>query len=138
MNNIICSDCGFEFSGDKCPQCGYNVNVSNPDKNVIQNKALKESENKSSLRADCDDTNYKNKEDKLDLVSMILGIVSLCMQLSGYAYGFWCAIIGLILGIKSKEKTKKRKAGIILNSISLILKLIFLILLLIAFSTDSM
>ena len=42
MNNIICRNCGFAFLGNKCPKCGYNMNISNPDKNVIQNKALKE------------------------------------------------------------------------------------------------
>ena len=77
MKDIICKNCGFEFLGDKCPQCGYNVNVSN--------------------------------QDKLDMASMSLGIVSLCMLLPNYACSFWCAILGLIFGIKSKERTKKEK-----------------------------
>lgn len=43
MNNIIiCKNCGYSFSGESCPQCGYGMNINNSFKNEIQNKKLKE------------------------------------------------------------------------------------------------
>ena len=63
--------------------------------------------------------NNIKRDDKLDLVSMIIGIVSLCFPCPPMICP---SIAGLILGFKCKEKTKKRKAGIILNIIALVIE----------------
>ena len=78
--------------------------------------------------------NNIKRDDKLDLVSMIIGIVSLCIPALGMIYA---PIAGLILAFKCKEKTKKRKAGNILNIIALVLQVGFLVVFLLAMSTDS-
>ena len=42
MNNSICGYCNTEFSGETCPNCGYNISARRPYKNVITDKKYKE------------------------------------------------------------------------------------------------
>ena len=42
MNNSICGNCNTEFSGETCPNCGYNISARRPYKNVITDKKYKE------------------------------------------------------------------------------------------------
>ena len=42
MENIICKSCGTQFTGEVCPKCGYNINISKLFENGITNKKYKE------------------------------------------------------------------------------------------------
>ncbi len=49
MENKICNNCGNEFSGNQCPKCGYNMDITKPFKNVITDKTIKENIADSAL-----------------------------------------------------------------------------------------
>ena len=42
VENIICKSCGTQFTGEVCPKCGYNINISKLFENGITNKKYKE------------------------------------------------------------------------------------------------
>ena len=75
----------------------------------------------------------KPKEDGKSTASLVLGICGFVI----FCLGLPLSIIGLILGISSKEKSGKRTAGIVINSIVLGLSVITVILTILFFGTVS-
>lgn len=78
-------------------------------------------------------TNNENrKKYSLDKISKIIGIVALCTFVFGIV-GTIISLAGLLLAIMSDNKQGKRKIGIILNSMALVLNILFMIVIIICF-----
>ena len=107
---MVCENCGNKINeSDKfCSNCGMH--------NDNSNNAISENNNEH---------NTSNNNDKLGLVSMILGVISILSIFIGLASGVYLSLIGLILGILSKNKDKKKIIGIILNIAYYIMFIVF-------------
>ena len=107
---MYCKYCGTQIDKDSkfCTNCGKQTNEINNNININNNQ------------------NSMQKKDSNGTASIILGIISI----------FICAlplsIVGLILAIKTKDKSTKN-AGIILNSIGLALSVLVIIALIFSF-----
>lgn len=120
---MYCKKCGSSLAPTDlfCRNCGTAVNqVNEENTNNIQTS------NQSCLTSD--KSNYSveqksssnKKTDKLGIISLIIGIISLILIPFFNFLILPLAIIGLILGIRCKTKDGKRVAGIIINIISII------------------
>ena len=125
-----CSKCGAELEKDSkfCSYCGNEI----PSKKGKTKKEETVEEAKEEVKVEKVEVKEKventNKvTDGKATASLVLGICSFvvfCLMLP-------LSIIGLILGIASKEKSGKRTAGIVINAIGLALSLICSIVMLI-------
>ena len=102
-----CSVCGtvLESGATYCHECGTKVSKSKSE--VKSKERVSENVTKSVI------TPSKGPA----IASMVMGIISMIL-------GFWVIplpIIGLILGLTYKGKCGEKTAGIILNSISLVM-----------------
>lgn len=115
---MFCNKCGNKLDDGArfCSYCGNNID------NGLNTQSVDLNNNQSNnLYVQKNNVNSSNSEDKFGLISLIIGIISLVIVLSWESFGFILGIVGLILGIISKNKDKKKKIGIILNIVALIL-----------------
>ncbi len=100
---MICSKCGAQNDTNNsfCQKCG---------------EVLKENNSMDN----------EKKSDKLGVTSLVLGIISIITSIF-FVLSITTGVTGLIIGIKSKIKSGFRKAGIILNTIGLILTFIIIV-----------
>lgn len=73
-----------------------------------------------------------NKKANSALVSLIIGIISITFG----SFLLPLPIVGLIIGLKAKEKTGVRKTGIILNLVSILFSILMWFLLISLFYID--
>lgn len=104
---MYCSNCGnkLEEGALFCGNCGTKVGAEN---NAIKSTSTE-------------------KKDSKDLISLILGI---CSFLLGWLLNIFMlpvSIVGLILGIKSKENGAKKIIGIILNILAILIELLVIV-----------
>lgn len=119
---MFCVKCGKELKkGTKfCTNCGTEIKEIKEKKTdddkltYSQNKSIETTSNPTPV-ANATPVNANPNSDGKATASLVLGIVSFVVP----CVGFITSIIGLILGIISHEKSGKRTAGIILNSIAL-------------------
>lgn len=113
---MFCSKCGekIEDGGKFCQNCGTPVEeVVEEVKGIDTGMTI--DDKKVIIKT--------SNEDGKATASLVLGIVSFIVP----CINLITAIIGLILGIICKEKSGKRTAGIVLNSIALALMVIIFI-----------
>lgn len=107
---MYCSNCGNKLKSDDkfCSNCGNSVNKS---EKLVENTS--ESENKAS---------------GLKIASIVLGSVALLgnLLIIGTFLSIIFALIGLIIAIIVCCKHEKNVIGIVLNSISLLLSILFI------------
>ena len=99
----------------------YNDNQSNFDKNTSYNAD-------DTVAADnwsSDKKNNPTKKEKKSIISLIFGIISLILSIFINILILPISIAGLVLGIKCKNKSGKKIAGIILNSFSIFIAITF-------------
>lgn len=118
---MFCNKCGNKIDeGSKfCPNCGNNMDNGFTQQYVNLN-------NNQSNNVDVQQNNVNNEnksDDKLGLASLIIGIVAFVIVLLGKSFGFILGIVGLILGIISKNKDNKKKIGIILNIVAMVIRI---------------
>lgn len=115
---MFCKKCGSNLNeGDKfCNNCGNKVEQI-PENIVEFNNTTMNNINTSN------NNQVSSNNDKLGLASLIIGIVALIIVLLGKSFGFILGIVGLILGIISKNKDKKKKIGIILNIVAMVIRI---------------
>lgn len=130
---MFCIKCGKEIKdGTKfCTNCGAEVTAQKEkvketkekeDKlSYSQNQTIKTTTNPTPTTTQSTST---GEQDGKATASLVLGICSFVV----FCLMFPLSIIGLILGLVSKEKSGKRTAGIILNSIALGLSVVISIL----------
>ena len=94
---MYCDKCGYKNSDDAkfCVGCGNNLSETQLNNNMKE----------------------VNTTDGKATASLVLGIVSLVIPCCSVI----TAIVGLTLGVASKSKTGTRRAGIVLNTITLVL-----------------
>ena len=116
-----CNYCGADNKeGSKfCASCG--AEIKETKKATKEAKVVEEKvEEKPAVKETVKPNTTNQVKDGKSTASLVLGIISFIV---------WCltlplSIVGLILGIASKERSGKRTAGIILNAIALGLSLI--------------
>lgn len=134
-----CKNCGADNKEDSkfCASCGQEL-VAEKEKKTTKKKEVEEvkgekltySQNKeipttSNPEPVKDTTNSSNKTtDGKATASLVLGICSVVI----FCLMWPLALIGLILGIASKERSGKRTAGIVINAITLAISTIFLLI----------
>lgn len=138
---MFCTKCGEkQEEGSKfCTNCGATLEeVKKETKKEEPKEEVKVEEKKEEtgvkINGKVVDTGVKidgkpvvvetSKEDGKATASLVLGICSIVI----FCLSLPLSIIGLILGIVSKEKSGKRTAGIIINSIMLGLSVVVIIL----------
>lgn len=87
-------------------------NQSNFDENISYNA-------NGIINNQPSDINNKPKKEKKSIISLIFGIISLILSIFIDILVLPISIAGLVLGIKCKNKSGKKIAGIILNSFSI-------------------
>lgn len=104
---MFCTKCGtkLESNYNACPNCGNLLNEG--ENNVVNNNVVNQPIKKKS---------------KLAVAALVIGIISVILSFILNIFVIPLAIIGLTLGIIGKGK-----AGIILNSISMIISVIVII-----------
>lgn len=104
---MFCNKCGNKIEGNEkfCKVCGNNLNNNYQPQN----------------------NNTEKQKNGLAIASLVIGIVSIVLSLLINVFIFPLAITGLILGIVNKNKCGQKTAGIILNSISMVISIIVLI-----------
>lgn len=131
---MYCIYCGNQI-GEKsnfCPKCGKEVNVSKKT-NVGRGKSI------ASMVLGIVSVVWSffellALEDISSLVNQFFSIAEFVGGFIGFnLLSLPTAIVGLILGIQSKENSNKRKSGIIMCSISLFVVVISLILMLVTY-----
>ena len=145
---MFCTKCGEkQEEGSKfCTNCGATLEEVKEEKKATKKEEPKVEEKKEEVKVEekkeetgvkingkVVDTGVKidgkpvvvetSKEDGKATASLVLGICSIVI----FCLSLPLSIIGLILGIVSKEKSGKRTAGIVINSIMLGLSVIGLI-----------
>ena len=142
---MFCTKCGEkQEEGSKfCTNCGAPLEEVKEEKKTTKKEEPKEEEKKEEKveekKVEVKETKSvdtgvkidgkpvvieKPKEDGKATASLVLGICGFVV----FCLGLPLSIIGLILGIVSKEKSGKRTAGIIINSIVLGLSVVVIIL----------
>ena len=113
----FCPECGSKLrkNAATCKECGKNLKE---DKKTEVKKTSKPKERKG-----------------LVIASFVIGIVALIFSLLINILVLPLAILGLVFGIVGKAPRGKKIAGIIMNSIAIVLSIIVLILLLVIFSS---
>ena len=140
-----CKKCGTEFNGNFCPECGLkndeNIIIKKRD-DVVSNVQ----ENKMNIETQMDTDSYgrsvesaygkrvydsdikaKKTHDVFGIVSLVLGIISLCScgvfllpEIAGLVIG--------IVGIASGKKSKMVISGLVCNSLAMMVMIAFLCL----------
>ena len=115
-----CNYCGADNKeGAKfCASCGAELKEKKKEEVKVEKVEVKE------VKEPVKETKPSTVKDGKATASLVLGICGLII---------WCltlplTIVGLILGIASKERSGKRTAGIVINSIGLALSIIALII----------
>lgn len=72
-------------------------------------------------------SNEKEVVDKKTKVSFIIGIVAIILSFLLNIFVIPLSVVGLVFGIKSKDKSKKKIIGIILNILSMVIAIILII-----------
>lgn len=103
---MFCNKCGSKVEGNAkfCNNCGNSLQI-----NVV-NQNINKSEEKNGLA----------------VASLVIGIISTILSFFLNIFIFPVAITGLILGIVNKNKCGSKTAGIILNSLSMVIAIIIL------------
>lgn len=119
---MYCNKCGSNLSEqDKfCNNCGNRVEQM--PENIVQFNNTT-SNNLNNDNVNTTNNNQVSNNDKFGLASLIIGIVAIIFVLLGKSFGFLLGIVGLILGIISKNKDKKKKTGIILNIVAMVIRI---------------
>lgn len=114
---MFCNKCGNNMNdNDKfCNNCGspidsYDNTISDSSISMISKKQR------------------SSQKDNYGLISLILGILAILLVFIYPAFNILIAIIGLVFGIISKTKDTKKTIGIILNSISIAITIILIII----------
>lgn len=107
---MFCSKCGNKIKDNYnfCQNCGNNL-TSNNYQNINNNNSQKNSNG-------------------LAIASLVIGIIAIILSFSINIFILPLAITGLILGIVNKNKCGQKIAGIILNSLSMVIAIITLII----------
>ena len=107
----FCPDCGSKLrkNAATCKECGKNLK----EEKKTTKKTTKKVEN--------------NNRKGFVIVSFILGIVSIVFAFVLTVLVIPTAVLGLIFGLLGREPKGKRKAGIIMNIIAIVLSIIMLI-----------
>lgn len=138
-----CKNCGSPITSDSkfCTKCGAQISENNQSSsnnmyqqplnelkdNVMFNQNNYQNTNPNINNQNAPNANLPNKE-TLGTVSLILGIISLVLSYFLNILILPLAIIGLILGIVNKKKHGQKIAGIILNSISIFIIVVMIII----------
>lgn len=119
---MFCSKCGNKVEGNIkfCSNCGNNLEVNNTAQGNLQYIAENPTINNYN-------SNSSQNNNGLAIASLIIGIVSVFLSFFINIFIFPISITGLILGIVNKNKCGQKVAGIILNSLSMVIALIILI-----------
>lgn len=117
-----CSNCGAELDKDSkfCSYCGNEVTKGKKEEVKEEKKAEEKKEEKIVEKKEEVTKTTNTVTDRKATASLVLGICSFvifCLMLP-------LSIVGLILGIVSKERSGKRTAGVVINAIALGLSLI--------------
>ena len=109
---MFCENCGTRNNENAkyCIKCGYDLNNQKGIVPAVNSQSYVQSSN--------------NTSDGRGTASLVLGIVSFILP----CIGFLTAIIGLCLGGTSKTKNGARTAGIVLNTIVVIIYAVFVII----------
>lgn len=133
---MFCTNCGkqLEPGAEYCTSCG--AKVGNVPNEVNQNMASGEPVNTPQSDVVVMPTNVNNSmdtntvnnadttqpvKDVKSTISLIIGIVAIILSFFLNVLMLPLGIVGLILGLISKEKGGKKIAGIVLNIISIII-----------------
>lgn len=120
---MFCKQCGAKLADDNkiCSSCGTNNEVkveesSNPE--VVANDTVEKT-------SEVVNQPEPKKEGKA-IASLVIGIISLFIWPFGVT--FIVTLIGFILGVTYKGKSGKKTAGIILNTIGMLLEIFVIII----------
>ncbi|MBR5370485.1 MAG: zinc-ribbon domain-containing protein [Bacilli bacterium] len=121
-----CSYCGADNKEDAkfCASCGAELKEK---KKKTEEVKVEKAEVKEVKK---EPTKVEPVKDGKATASLVLGICSLLI----WCLTFILSLIGLILGIASKERSGKRTAGIVLNAIGLFLSTISIIVMFVFYS----
>ena len=114
---MFCNKCGNKMNdNDKfCNNCGSPID--NLD-NTVSNSSISMNLKKQK----------SSQKDNYGLISLILGIIAIVLVFIYPVFNILIAIIGLVFGIISKTKDIKKTIGIILNSISIAITIVLMII----------
>ena len=125
-----CPSCGNELypNSKYCGNCGKEIKKDIVNQEVITNEQI----NNQTIN-----NNYEEPKNNKDVEQ--LKILSLVFGLLGLFFSFILSVVGLIIGISYKSKTKNTCAGLIISIISIVFRLLIVLLatlLVVAFGSE--
>lgn len=104
---MFCNKCGSKVEGNAkfCNNCGNILSINGVNQNI----------------------NTSEERNGLAVASLVIGIISIMLSFILNIFIFPLGITGLILGIVNKNKCGSKTAGIVLNSVSMVIAIIILI-----------
>ena len=136
---MFCKNCGKQLNqGEKfCVNCGNKINIDNeimPSTINLNNTNIQSSNNINNVGLNVGNNVNEKKKETLGTISMVIGIISLVLSFFVNILILPVAIVGLILGIINKVKKGKKISGIILNSISILISIVIMLLIAVIFN----
>lgn len=122
---MFCRNCGKNLNSGQmfCGNCGTKIeNQNNVNSFGQYTQGNYNINNQSNLESS------NNKKSGLSITSLILGIVSILLSFLLNIFIIPVAILGLILGLIDKKKSRMKITGIILNSLGIVFPIIILII----------
>ena len=116
---MYCSNCGtkIEEGNTFCTNCGQNIDGT-PPQEPIQNNNPQTGNNPSQ----------NSPVQGTAVASLIIGVIAVTLSFIISLFVLPLSIMGFVLGISCKQKSGAKTAGIILNSVSVLIGIIVLII----------
>ena len=129
VSNNAVNDSTNKYLETAFSQDNKNSNINNISMQSQMNSSVyNQAANQINPQQNNTNINEKDEADKKTKISFIIGIVSIILSFLLNLFVISLSIIGLVLGIKSKDKSKKKTIGIILNISSMVIAIIVLII----------
>ena len=116
---MYCSNCGtkIEEGNTFCTNCGQNIDGTPPQETTQNNNPQTG-----------DNTPQNNPIQGTAVASLIIGVISITLSFIISLFVLPLSIMGFVLGISCKQKSGPKIAGIIRNSLSVLIGIIVLII----------